>query len=153
MSQMKKSKFNWGTGILITIIVFMIVTIGTVVFLMNQDVDLVATDYYNKGIQHQEQIDRVNRTNEMDETVQINPENGFVRFIFPKSFAQKNFSGTVQFYRPSNSKKDFLLPISIDTSAQQIVSTQNLEKGYWTVKLNWIQDSVEYYKESSFVIN
>ena len=150
---MKKSKFNWGTGILITIIVFMIITIGTVVFLMNQDVDLVATDYYNKGIQHQEQIDRVNRTNSMDEAVQINSENGFVRLIFPKSFVQKNFSGTVQFYRPKNKKKDFSLPISIDTSAQQIVSTQNLEKGYWTVKLNWTQDSIEYYKESSFVIN
>ena len=153
MNQMKKSKFNWGTGILITIIVFMIITISTVVFLMNQDVDLVATDYYNKGIQHQEQIDRLKRTNSMDEVVQINPENGFVRLVFPKSFTQKNFSGTIQFYRPSNSKKDFSLPISIDTTAQQIVSTQNLEKGYWTVKLNWIQDSVEYYKESSFVIN
>jgi hypothetical protein len=131
----------------------MIITIGTVVFLMNQDVDLVATDYYNKGIQHQEQIDRLNRTNSMDEAVQINSENGFVRLVFPKSFTQKNFSGTIQFYRPSNSKKDFSLPISIDTSAQQIVSTQNLEKGYWTVKLNWTQDSIEYYKESSFVIN
>jgi hypothetical protein len=153
MNQMKKSKFNWGTGILITIIVFMIITIGTVIFLMNQDVDLVASDYYDKGIQHQEQIDRLNRTNSMDEAVQINSENGFVRLVFPKSFAQKNFSGTVQFYRPSNSKKDFSLPISIDTTAQQIVPTQNLEKGYWTVKLNWTQDSIEYYKESSFVIN
>jgi len=150
---MSESKFNWGTGILITIIIFMIITIGTVVFLMNQDVDLVASDYYNKGIQYQEQIDRVNRTNAMDENVLINPENGFVRFIFPKSLAQKNFNGTIQFYRPSDSKKDFLLPISIDTSAQQIVSTQTLDKGYWTVKLNWTQDSVEYYKESSFVIN
>ena len=153
MNQMKKSKFNWGTGILITIIVFMIITISTVVFLMNQDVDLVATDYYNKGIQHQEQIDRLKRTNSMDEVVQINPENGFVRLVFPKSFTQKNFSGTIQFYRPSNSKKDFSLPISIDTTAQQIVSTQNLEKGYWTVKLNWTQDSIEYYKEGSFIIN
>lgn len=153
MSQMKKSKFNWGTGILITIIIFMIITIGTVVFLMNQDVDLVTSDYYNKGIQHQEQIDRVNRTNLMDEPVQINSEKDIVRFIFPKSFVQKSLNGTIQFYRPSNSKKDFSLPISIDTTAQQIVSTQNLEKGYWTVKLNWSQDSVEYYKETSFVIN
>lgn len=153
MNQMKKSKFNWGTGILITIIVFMIITISTVLFLMNQDVDLVATDYYNKGIQHQEQIDRVNRTNEMDDAVQINPENGLVRLVFPKSFAEKNINGTIQFYRPSDSKKDFSLPISIDTSAQQMVPTQNLDKGYWTVKLNWTQDSVEYYKESSFVIN
>ena len=150
---MKKSKFNWGTGILITIIIFMVITIGTVVFLMNQDVDLVTSDYYNKGIQHQEQIDRVNRTNLMDEPVQINSEKDIVRFIFPKSFVQKSLNGTIQFYRPSNSKRDFSLPISIDTTAQQIVSTQNLEKGYWTVKLNWTQDSIEYYKESSFVIN
>jgi hypothetical protein len=150
---MTKSKFNWGTGILITIIVFMIITIGTVVFLMNQDVDLVASDYYNKGIQHQDQIDRVNRTNLMDEAVQINSENGFLRLVFPKSFAQKNFNGKIQFYRPSDSKKDFSIPISIDTSAQQIVSTQSLDKGYWTVKLNWTQDSIEFYKESSFVIN
>jgi hypothetical protein len=150
---MKKSKFNWGTGILITIILFMVITIGTVIFLMKQDVDLVASDYYDKGIQHQDQIDRVTRTNSMDEAVQINPENGFVRLVFPKSFTQKIFNGTIQFYRPSNSKKDFSLPISIDTSAQQTVSTQTLDKGYWTVKLSWTQDSIEYYKENSFIIN
>ena len=131
----------------------MIITISTVVFLMNQDVDLVASDYYDKGIQHQDQIDRVNRTNVMDEKVLINLESGSIRLVFPKEFAQKNLNGTVQFYRPSDSKKDYAIPISIDTSAQQLIPTQNLEKGYWKVKLNWIQDSVEYYKESSFVIN
>ena len=153
MSQMKKSKFNWGTGILITIIVFMIITIGTVVFLMNQDVDLVASDYYDKGIQHQNQIDRENRTNSMIEAVQIIPENGFVTLTFPKSYSQKGLTGTIQFYRPSDSKKDFALSISIDTSARQLIPTQNLEKGYWKIKLNWTLDSIEYYKESSFVIN
>lgn len=150
---MNKSKLNWGTGILISIIVFMIITIGTVVFLMNQDVDLVASDYYDKGIQHQEQIDRENRTNSMSEAVQIIPESGFLRFTFPKSYSQKSLKGTIQFYRPSDSKKDFALAILIDTSVQQLIPTQNLEKGYWKVKLNWMQDSVEYYKESSFVIN
>jgi hypothetical protein len=150
---MSKSKFNWGTGILITIIIFMVITIGTVVFLMNQDVDLVASDYYDKGIQHQQQIDRVNRTNVMDEKVLINLENSFIRLVFPKEFVQKSLNGTILFYRPSDSKKDFALSLSIDTSAQQIISTQNLDKGYWKIKLNWMQDSVEYYKESSFVIN
>ena len=120
---------------------------------MNQDVDLVASDYYNKGIHHQEQIDRMNRTNALDEKVKINPENGFVRLIFPKLFRQKSFNGTIQFYRPSDYKKDFVIPLSIDTSGQQIISTQILEKGYWKVKIDWTQDSVEYYKESSFVIN
>ena len=150
---MNKSKFNWGTGILITIIVFMVITIGTVVFLMNQDVDLVTSDYYNKGIQHQTQIERVNRTNEMVEKVSINQGNGFVAFNFPKTLSQKRFEGTIQFYRPSDSKKDFSIPLSIDTSGQQIISTQSIAKGLWKVKVDWTQDSVEYYKESSFVIN
>lgn len=150
---MSQSKFNWGTGILITIILFMLIVISTAVYLMNQDVDLVTNDYYNKGINHQQQIDRMNRTNAMDDEVQISPENGYLKLKFPKSYAQKSFNGTIQFYRPSDSKKDFALSISIDTSAQQIIPVQNLEKGYWKVELSWTQDSLEYYKESSFVIN
>jgi len=150
---MKKSKFNWGTGILITIIVFMVITIGTVVYLMNQDVDLVVRDYYDKGIHHQEQIDRMNRANKMGDEVSISPENGFVRLVLPKSFAQKSLIGIIQFYRPSDSKKDFAVALSIDTSAQQLISTKDMDRGYWKVKLNWTRDSVEYYKESSFVIN
>ncbi|HMN23631.1 MAG: FixH family protein [Ignavibacteriaceae bacterium] len=150
---MSKSKFNWGTGILITIIIFMVITISTVIFLMNQRVDLVASDYYDKGIHHQEQIDRMNRTNKMGNEVSITPENGFIRLVLPKYFAQKSLNGTIQFYRPSDSKKDFAVALTIDTSAQQFISTQNMVKGYWKVKLNFTQDEVEYYKESSFVIN
>jgi hypothetical protein len=150
---MKKIEFNWGTGILITIIIFLVITIGTTIFLMNQNVDLVASDYYSKGIQHQQQIDRLNRTNAMDEKVFINLESGFIRLVFPKSFSQKAINGTIKFYRPSDSKKDFALALVIDTSAQQIIPTQNIDKGYWKVEVSWNQDSVEYYKENSFVIN
>lgn len=150
---MKKNKFNWGTGILITIIVFMVITISTVVYLMNQDVDLVASDYYDKGIHHQEQIDRMNRTNKMGDEVSINPENGFIKLVLPKSFVQKSLTGIIQFYRPSNGKKDFAVTLAVDTSCQQLISTQSMDKGYWRVKLNFTQDEVEYYKESSFVIN
>ena len=150
---MKKNKFNWGTGILITIIVFMAITISTVIFLMSQDVDLVASDYYDKGIHHQEQIDRMNRTNKMGDEVSISLENGSVRLTLPKSFAQKSLTGVIQFYRPSNSNKDFAVALAIDTSGQQLISTHSMEKGYWKVKLNFTQDAVEYYKESSFVIN
>jgi hypothetical protein len=150
---MNKNKFNWGTGILVTIIIFMVITITTVVYLMNQDVDLVASDYYNKGIHHQEQIDRINRTNIMGDEVSIIIENGFLRLALPKSFTQKSLKGTIQFYRPSNSKKDFAIALSVDTSAQQNIPTQNMDKGYWKVKLNWTLKDVEYYKESSFVIN
>lgn len=150
---MSKTKFNWGTGILIAIIVFMAITVVTVIFLMNQKVDLVTDNYYSKEIKYQQQIDRMNRTNEMDESVKINSENDFIRIVFPKSSNEKNIKGTIQFYRPSDSNKDFTLPLVIDSSDQQLVPSKILQKGYWKVKIDWTQDSLEYYKESSFVIN
>lgn len=150
---MSKSKFNWGTGILVAIIIFMIITLATMIFLINQDVDLVESDYYTKGIDHQKQIDRVNRTNLMEDSSLIKLEGDYLRLFFPKSYKSKKVSGTIQFYRPSDSKKDITLPVSLDTVAQQVVPVKLLEKGYWKVKLNWTADEVEYYKESSFVIN
>lgn len=150
---MNKSKFNWGTGILIAIIIFMAITVSTVIYLMNQKVDLVTDNYYAKEIKYQQQIDMMNRTNEMGEAVTINSEEGFVKIIFPKSLIEKKLTGTVQFYRPSDSGKDFTLPLVLDSSAQQLVPFKILQKGYWKVIVNWNQDSLDYVKESSFVIN
>lgn len=150
---MNKSKFNWGTGILIAIIVFMAITVSTVIYLMNQKVDLVTDNYYAKEIKYQQQIDMMNRTNEMGEAVTINSEEEFVKIIFPKSLIEKKLTGTVQFYRPSDSGKDFTLPLVLDSSSQQLVPSKILQKGYWKVIVNWNQDSLDYVKESSFVIN
>ena len=150
---MNKSKFNWGTGILITFIVFVIVIVGTAIFLMTQDVDLVESDYYAKGIDHQKQIDRMNRTNSMTESVIIEQADGFLKLSFPKEYKPEDISGKIQLYRPSDSKKDITFPLSIDTSAQQFIPTQTLDKGYWKVKLSWTYNLAEYYKESSFIIN
>lgn len=150
---MKKISWNWGTGITIVIIIFLIVTIGTTIFFMNQKVDLVASDYYKKGIEHQKQIERINRTNALDENISIHPESGFVKVLFPKDFSKEIYSGNIQFYRPSDSNKDFSLELKIDSTGQQLIPTHNIEKGYWKVIINWSQDSVEYYKENAFVIN
>ena len=87
---MKKINWNWGTGILIVIIIFLIVTISTTVFLMNQKVDLVSSDYYKKGIEHQKQIDKINRTNALDEKISVAPEAELIRVTFPKDFTKKN---------------------------------------------------------------
>lgn len=150
---MSEKKFSWGTGILIVIIIFMVLTITTVVFLMNQKVDLVTDNYYAKEIKYQQQIDKMNRTNEFGDEIKIIADANAVRLIFPVVLTQKKIDGTVHFYRPSDSARDFILPLSIDTTNQQIIPVNNLARGYWKVKIDWTQDEVEYYKETSLIIN
>ncbi|MDZ7626149.1 MAG: FixH family protein [Ignavibacteriaceae bacterium] len=48
-----KAKLNWGTGILIGIIVFVVISISMTVIFMTQDVDLVADKYYENSLQYQ----------------------------------------------------------------------------------------------------
>ncbi len=150
---MKKINWNWGTGITIVIILFLILAIGTTIFFMNQKVDLVASDYYKRGIEHQRQIEKETRSNALGDSVTIFPEAGFIKLTFPKPRTANEYKGKIQFYRPSDSSKDFIVDLKIDPAGLQLIPVKNIIKGYWHVQIDWSRDSIEYYKESSFVIN
>ena len=82
---MKKIKWNWGTGILLSIIIFMAILIGLVYVFMNQDVDLVTKDYYSKELKYQDRINKINNTSELGKDVGILLQNNFVKLTFPDS--------------------------------------------------------------------
>lgn len=145
-------KFSWGTGILIAILIFMAITVVTVIFMMNQDVDLVSKDYYEKGVKYQEQIDLINRSNELDVPVKMEFNGSILVVVFPDEFINQNISGKISFYRPSDSKKDFDLHLSL-TDGSQIIPVKGLDKGFWRVQLNWnLNNKEDYYTETSFIL-
>lgn len=148
-----KLKISWGTGIVIVFIVFMSVTILTVVYMMNQDVNLVADDYYDQEIRYQEQIDRIKRTNKLDEKNIIIYDKKIVRVIIPNVFLNKNYTGEIHFYRPSDAKRDIKIPLQTDSLGMQVIPVSRLEKGLWTVKVNWIKDEDEYFAEERIFLN
>ncbi|HMU44002.1 MAG TPA: FixH family protein [Ignavibacteriaceae bacterium] len=149
---MKKINFNWGTGILITIIVFMIITLGTVFTFMNEKVDLVTDNYYKKELKYQKQIDKLNRTHDMRMDVDIQLSNNGIVLSFPDSISRGQISGNVFLYRPSDSRYDVKLPVQINENGQMIISTEKLIKGFWKVKVEWSVDSDSFFSENSLII-
>ncbi len=145
-----KIKFNWGFGILIAIILFMGILLSIVLYMMNQDVDLVTDKYYDKEVKYQQQIDTEKRTNALDENIQVNILNNTLVVTFPDS---SNVDGELYFYRPSDFKKDFKVPIKIDHKREQVVNISKVEKGYWKLKVSWKMNNDEYYSEKSIYIN
>lgn len=145
-------KISWGTGIVIAIVIFMAIIIATVIFMMNQDVDLVSSDYYEKGIKYQEQIDMENRSQRLKDNVKMEWNGEMFEISFPDEFEDQAISGEILFYRPSDSKKDFRLPLNL-TDRKQYIPVQGLEKGLWRVKLNWnLNNKDYYYSETSFIL-
>jgi len=152
MSEEVKAKLNWGTGILIGIIVFIVISVSMTVIFMTQDVDLVADKYYENSLQYQDEIDKQSRTKLLDEQVKINFNGELINILFPSAYLDKNISGEIYFYRPSNPSLDFKLLLQMSTEGNQIIPVERLEKGFWRIKLNWTMDGNGYYNERAITI-
>jgi len=145
-------KISWGTGIVIGIIIFVVISLSMTVFFMTQDVNLVTDKYYENSLEYQEEIDKQSRTKTLDEQVKINFDGTIITILFPSDYIKKNISGEIYFYRPSDSSLDFKLSLLVSKEGSQIIPVERLEKGYWRLKLNWMMDGNGYYSEKAITV-
>jgi hypothetical protein len=145
-------KISWGTGILVGIIIFVVLSVTMTVIFMTQDVSLVSDHYYEKSLSYQDEIDKQNRTKSLDEQVTINFSGEIINILFPTEYLSKSISGEIYFYRPSNPDLDFNLPLKL-VEGNQKIPVERFEKGFWRLKLNWMMDGNGYYNEKVITIN
>lgn len=145
-------KISWGTGIVIGIIAFVVISVSMTVIFMTQDVSLVSDNYYEKSLSYQDEIDKQSRTNSLDEQVKINFNGEIINILFPVEYLNKNISGEIYFYRPSDSKLDFKISLNLNEEGNQMILVKDFEKGFWRVKLNWTMNGNGYYNERAITI-
>ncbi|MBM4171662.1 MAG: hypothetical protein FJ214_07330 [Ignavibacteria bacterium] len=146
-------KLSWGTSIAVIYILFVVIIVSIAVWLSNKDLPLVTDNYYAKELKYQEEIDKINRTNELDEKLEIKVSEEMILLTFPRLFPSDDIEGNIVFYRPNDESKDFIQEIKIDTTYTQSVYTKNIQTGLWKIKVNWQANNVEYYNEKLIMIN
>lgn len=152
ISPSKNSRINWGTGIVIGIIIFVVISVSMTIIFMMQDVNLVTDKYYENSLQYQNEIDNQSRTLALNEEIEIRYNGQVVNILFPSLYVNKKITGELFFYRPSDPKLDFKIPLLLDESGSQIIPTERIEKGFWRLKLNWVMDGNGYYNERVITI-
>ncbi len=146
-------KFNWGTGIAIIIILF-VMGIGTMVYIsFQQGINLVHKDYYPKGIDHQKMIDKLNNTNKLKGEMKVVLNSNMLEVSFPDEFRFDEIYGDILLYRPSDFTEDLAFPIQLSDDGIQQLSIEGMLKGKYIVKVEWVCDGTEYYFEESIHIN
>ena len=136
-------KFNWGTGILIFLILFLMAAAGFIIFAMRQDVNLVHKDYYEKGVDYTEQMNVNSRSSQFIDKIQIESINEYLLVNFEESLATNIDSGKVLLYRPSDSKQDVMFPM-IFTNNSLKIPTENLITGRYILKLSWFSKGLKF---------
>ena len=145
-----KFKISWPTGIILALSAFIIFILSFVykaTFMQEYDHHLVSDDYYKDELNYQQEIDKLNNSAALKEDVTLTKVAEGLLIKFPAEFDPEKITGTISFQRPSNDKIDFQLPIKL-TTANYLISNNNLVEGRWNVKIEWtINGNTYLFKE------
>lgn len=146
-------KVSWGTGITITIVIFMAAVISLVIYAHTLDVNLVADNYYEQEIKHQSMIDKKMRAQKLSKQIKTVIEGDNIVVTFPDLFKYYEIGGTISLYRPSDRREDLLWNIDLNTELVQRIPSGTLSPGLWRLKVDWTARDSAYFNEKIIMIN
>lgn len=147
-----KIKFNWGTGIVIAMIVMVSGMIFLVSIALRQDYDLVEDDYYQKSVDYQQHIEQVKNTDALAEKIKFEQTANSLILKFPQVAAVSDYSGEIHFYSPVEADLDETVKLKLDEQFSQTISLTHLKSGRYTVKIDWKAANVAYYQEYEIIV-
>ncbi len=154
-AQTKKSTIIWWPRLIILGYILFIAYIGNFVRMaMQSDVDLVSKDYYQKEIAYQDHINTVTQTKENKAGIQVTLAEaaGQLVIAFPEFYQGQQVAGAVKFFRPSNAKLDFEIPLNLNEARQQFIPIEKLEKGFWKVQVSSTVNGKSFFTEQTITL-
>ena len=148
-------KINWGTGIVIAFaifITFILYFVFTVQSNSEYDNELVVEEYYKHDAKFGDEMERIQAAEDLVQKPVIANTSEGITIVFPEVFIPKKIQGKVAFYRPSNKKFDFEVPISISGSSLS-VPKEKLIGGRWNINMEWQYDGKQYLTKDTIYIN
>jgi hypothetical protein len=136
-------KFNWGTGIAIFLVLFLAAAAAFIIFAINQDVNLVHKDYYEKGVDYSEQMKTTSRSEVFQDKIQVNSAASGLLVTVDSTLATTIDSGKVILYRPSGKEFDIEMPLEKPGNSVEFPA-ENLIRGRYILKLHWYASGVKY---------
>ena len=148
-----KIKINWGTAMVIAMVLFMVFILQFVYKAMAVDKyehELVSEDYYKDELYYQQEIDKMNNASKLENNISVQATNEGFLIEFPGDMDLAKITGTAYFQRPSNKDLDFQQDILLSDS-KILINHTNLVEGKWKIKIDWKYNDEEYLlKEAIF---
>lgn len=148
-----KIKINWGTAMVIAMVLFMVFILQFVyrsIAVEKYEHHLVSEDYYKDELYYQQEIDKMNNANKLTQNVKVNRVKEGVLVSFPDDMDYTKIIGVVYFQRPSDERLDFQKDILL-SDHNMLITDNKLINGKWNVKIDWKNGDDEYlFKEAIF---
>ncbi len=134
---------DWGKGIFWSLAGFVIVSvIGYVVIVFSQKDDLVESDYYERELRYEQQIEAIRNFDKLSDKPKIDLNQQIV------GIALQQGSGKAEFLNLKSAKLDTVIEVS-----SQKTAFITLSKGKWRLRLLWTHEGKSYYQEQGLIIS
>lgn len=144
-------KFNWGTGILLVLVLFLAASAAFIIFALNQDVNLVHKDYYEKGVDYTEQMKVISRSEPFAGKFETLIAESGLQIKIDSLLTTEIDSGKIVLYRPSG--KDFDLEFQLEKNKTDFqFAAENLIPGRYILKVSWFADGLKYEVDKQVVL-
>jgi nitrogen fixation protein FixH len=140
-------KINWGVRIVVLYVGFVALIVTLVILSSSVNNELESKDYYAKELAFQDKINATQNENKLNHSINYEIIGRDFILDFNVSDLNPTLSGTVFFYRPSETALDKEYPIKFDKSGKQIINLSQFKNGVYIVQINWVNNSIKYYKE------
>lgn len=147
-------KINWGTGIVIAFAIFITFILYFVFSVQSNskyDNELVVEEYYKHDAHFGDEMKRIQDAQDLAHKPLIKNTSEGITVVFPDTFIPKNIKGKLAFYRPSNKKFDFEVPISLSGSILN-VPKERLVGGRWNINMEWQYEGKQYLTKDTIYV-
>lgn len=145
-------KWNWGTGIAATLLLFAGLMTFMVVKATEQRFDLVSENYYEEELAYQEIIDQKSNTLKLKSKARISIEEKGIMLNLPKDFEAKEKEFTVLMYFELDSRNDFTWDEKSTSANQFEIPFPQITEGKWTAKVKLKCEDIDYYFEPQITL-
>ena len=145
-------KLNWGAGIAILYSGFVVMILVLVGMSTNQKIDLVTDNYYAEELRFQDKINKTERAKALKDPLKWEVDEKGILIHYPNSFLEKNISGKVNLYCPSDDSKDLSFQVN-STNNIQLIPSSSIPDGRYYLQIDWKNGEETYWNEDLIVIN
>jgi hypothetical protein len=152
---MPAKPFNpWPWAIVAFFTVAVCGVVAFVIFCNRHGTDLVARDYYEQELRHQQQMDRARRAAALATPLQVayDAPARAITLRLPEAQRTAAVTGSIQLYRPSAAQQDRVVPLRVDAGGGQTIDASALSDGLWHVRVTWSLNGEEFFHDQKLVI-
>ncbi|WP_185869811.1 FixH family protein [Blattabacterium cuenoti] len=146
-----KIKFNWDTGIVLSLVIFITFIIYITFFFPHVGSELVSDKYYEEEIKYQEIINERKNALKLPKKIKVYILSYGIKIIFPSiNNINNNINGFFTLFRSSSKNLDYSKTFKLNKNKILFIPKKFLKKGYYKLIIRWKSDKKYFFEEDLF---